>query len=170
MLKIQGAVTIRKWSSEIYGMTPFAFPRVCQSLCTRCLLMFMYTTHFSEKLKKKWNTKQFQRKRKPGLKIVFPILHICVHLLPPEVKGGDIDKVVLPSPTCRTCPTCQARPACPACCPPLLLATLLGPHHFTLESDFEWLSSSVRSLWATTDMCHRFYRTESELAPKLVTR
>ena len=51
VLKIQGAVTIRKRASEIYGMTPFAFPRVCQSLCTRCLLMFMYTTHFSEKLK-----------------------------------------------------------------------------------------------------------------------
>ena len=35
--------------SEIYGMTTSVFPRVCQSLWTRCLLMFMYTTSFSEK-------------------------------------------------------------------------------------------------------------------------
>ena len=126
-------------------------------------------TAFLQK-EKRWNTNWLQRKRKPGLKIVFSIFRLCVHLLPPEVKGGDVDKVVLPSPTCRTCPTCQACSACPACCPPLSLDALLGPHHFTLESGFEWLSnSSVKSLWVT-DLCHRFYRTESELAPKLVTR
>ena len=71
----------------------------------------------------------FQRKRKPGLKIVFSVLHLCVHLLPPEVKGSDVDKVVLPSPTCRTCSTCQACSARPACCPPLPLDALLGSHH-----------------------------------------
>ena len=151
-------------------MTPFAFPRVCQSLWTRCFLMFSYTTSFSEK-GKEMKYELISKERKPGLKIVFSILHLCVHLLPPEVKGGDVDKVVLPSPTCRTCSTCQACSACPACCPPLPLDALLGPHHFTLESDFEWLrNSSVKSLWVTTDLSHRFYRTESELAPKLVTR
>ena len=46
-----GTVTIIMIVSEIYCMTPFAFPRVCQSLCTRFSLFLLYTTHFSEKRK-----------------------------------------------------------------------------------------------------------------------
>ena len=175
LLKIQGTVALLllllKWDNQRFTVWPPLPFQEFVSLFELDAFLCSVTQPAFLKKEKRWNTNQFQRKRKPGLKIVFPILRLCVHLLPPEVKGGDVDKVVLASPTCRTCSTCQACSACPACCPPLPLDALLGPHHFTLESDFEWLrNSSVKSLWVTTDLSHRFYRTESELAPKLVTR